>query len=527
MAPVDMESMASEKDCSKTPEKGKSSAEGHVGEQSRLGGVHGFLARLATKGSVELRGSMPVPYQEREMTQYVNIFSLWFCLSCNPLPITFGMVGTLSFGMNLRDAALTILFFILASTAPVAYLSTWGPKTGMRQLVQARFAFGYYHVQILYSRGTGWLIFTSKYIVSILILLNLATLTGFCVVDSIIGGQALSAVMDGTTINATVGIVIVSLVALLISFCGFKVLHMYDRFACIPALLAIIIATGCGGKQLSHQVQAPSASGALVMSFGGLVASYMLPWAALASDFSTYIHPKAPSLRIALYTYVGLALPTTLLMILGAAIGGATPNVPAWMEGYETNAASGVLGAMLHPAGGFGRFVTVILAFSMVGNLSATMYSITLNFQMFLPWLFRIPRVIFSVVITAIVIGVAIQAAKSFFTNLENFIGVIGYWSAAFIGVVVVEHMLFRKRNFNSYTEDEDAWDDAKKLPPGFAAIGAAVLSFALVIPGMSQIWFLGPIAETTGDVGLEFALFFSALFYVPLRFLERKMTGR
>ena len=68
------------------------------------------------------------------------------------------------------------------------------------------------------------------------------------------------------------------------------------------------------------------------------------------------------SFRIALYTYMGLALPTILLMTLGAAIGGATPNVEAWMTGYKTNAASGVLAAMMHPAGGFGRFVTVILA---------------------------------------------------------------------------------------------------------------------------------------------------------------------
>ena len=127
------------------------------------------------------------------------------------------------------------------------------------------------------------------------ILLNLATLTGFCVVNSVIGGMALSAVMDGTTINATVGIVIIALLALLISFCGFKVLHLYERFAWIPALIAIIIATGCGGKQLSAQVNAPAATAPLVLSFGGLVASYMLPWAALASDFSTYMDPKGSS----------------------------------------------------------------------------------------------------------------------------------------------------------------------------------------------------------------------------------------
>ncbi|KAF2845375.1 purine-cytosine permease FCY21 [Plenodomus tracheiphilus IPT5] len=478
------------------------------GKQARVGGLRGLLDLLEKRGDVELRGSTPVPYDERTETNYLNIFTLWFSMSCNPLPVTFGMVGTMSFGLTLRDASLVILFFTLFSTIPVAYLCTFGPPTGMRQLIHARFSFG-------------------KYFVSVLVLLNLATLTGFCVVDSIIGGFALSAVKDGETINATAGIVIIAILALAICFCGFNVLHVYERWAWIPALAALIIATGCGGAKLSNQVSAPPASAVQVLSFGGLVASFMLPWAALASDFSTYMHPKAPPFRIALYTYVGLALPTILLMILGAAMGGATPNMASWERGYDKNAASGVLAAMLHPAGGFGRFVTVILAFSMLGNLSATMYSITLNLQMLVPWLFRIPRIVFSIVITAIVIGVAIEAAHSFFLNLENFIGVIGYWSSAFIGIIITEHLLFRKGSFAVYTEDEGAWDDVKKLPPGFAAIGAFILAFGLIIPCMGQIWWTGPIAETTGDIGLEVALVLSPILYVPLRIWERTVYGR
>jgi purine-cytosine permease-like protein len=56
--------------------------------------------------------------------------------------ITFGMLGP-SYGLGLRDSALVILFFtLLASTLP-AYLGTLGPKTGMRQMIQARFSFGF------------------------------------------------------------------------------------------------------------------------------------------------------------------------------------------------------------------------------------------------------------------------------------------------------------------------------------------------------------------------------------------------
>jgi purine-cytosine permease-like protein len=214
-------------------------------------------------------------------------------------------------------------------------------------------------------------------------------------------------------------------------------------------------------------------------------------------------------------------------MSLGAAMGGAVPNMPSWEAGYEQNAASGVLAAMLSPAGGFGRFITVILGFSMLGNLAATMYSISLNLQMLVPWLFRIPRAIFSIVITGIVIGVAVEAAKSFFVNLENFLGVIGYWSAAFIGIMLVEHLVFRRGSFVAYTKDDDAWDDARKLPPGIAAIGAGVSCLGLLMPGMAQTWFTGPIGKKTGDVGFEVAFVVAAVMYVPLRFAERRWSGR
>lgn len=396
----------------------------------------------------------------------------------------------------------------MVGTAPVAYMCTWGPKTGMRQLIQARFSFG-------------------KYFVSVPILFNLATLTGYCIINSIIGGTTLSAVTDGKSVSSTIGIVIISVMALVISFGGFQLLHWYERWASIPALISLIIVAGCGGKYLGQQVEAPPPSARSILTFGCLVASFMLPWGPLASDYSTYMHPKAPSLRIALYTFFGLSLPTIFLMILGAAMGGVIPNVPAWQEGYESNAAGGILSAMLRPTGGFGRFVTVVLAFSMLGNIAATMYSITLNLQMIIPWLIRVPRGIFSIIITAIIIGVALQAVKSFFTNLNNFVGIVGYWSALFIGIVVTEHVVFRHSRFAAETEDETAWDDAKKLPPGFAAMGTGVLCFCLVVPSMDQIWFTGPIAKRTGDIGFEIALVLSPLLYIPLRYLERRLCGR
>jgi purine-cytosine permease-like protein len=52
------------------------------------------------------------------------------------------MLGPALFGLDLKTSVLCIVFFTAMSCGPVAYLATNGPKTGMRQMVQARYALG-------------------------------------------------------------------------------------------------------------------------------------------------------------------------------------------------------------------------------------------------------------------------------------------------------------------------------------------------------------------------------------------------
>ncbi len=88
----------------------------------------------------------------------------------------------------------------------------------------------------------------------------------------------------------------------------------------------------------------------------------------------------------------------------------------------------------------------------------------------------------------------------------------------------MVEHFYFRKGDFALY--DLQSWNVPSKLPLGAAALTASTLSFALVIPSMDQVWYEGPIARTTGDIGIEMAMAVTALLYVPLRHLEKRWKG-
>ncbi|KAK1593547.1 NCS1 nucleoside transporter [Colletotrichum navitas] len=473
-----------------TSTEGQSHDEEKGYDTTRIENDRGTIKSLFHKAlqlvQVEEEGIKPIPLAERTSTRYLNAFTVWCSMNANILPITFGMLGPSLFGLNLRDSSFVILFFTLLSTLAPAFLATLGPKTGMRSMIQARYSFG-------------------RYLVSVPVVLNLATLTGFCVIICVVGGQCLSAVTN-SALSPDLGIVLIALLSLSISFCGFKVLHFYETYAFIPAVIAIVIATGCGGSRLREQTDMTPATASSILNFGMIVSSYMIPWACIASDLTTYFDPRVrgASYRVFAYSYIGLVLPTILLMTLGSAIGGAIANVPEWQKGYDSTLVGGVLAAMLAPAGGFGKFVVVVLAFTLLGNISGTMYAITLNFQTLVPSLVRVPRYVFSIVVTAVMIPVAIKAADDFFLNLENFVALIGYWSASFVGIVVVEHFVFRKGDVELY--DYHSWNVTSSLPSGVAALAAGILSFGLVVPCMAQAWWTGPIAKVTEHLKSEFS---------------------
>lgn len=55
--------------------------------------------------------------------------------------------------------------------------------------------------------------------------------------------------------------------------------------------------------------------------------------------------------------------------MIGAAFATALASNPSWMSGYESGRVGGLVGAVLEPVGGFGKFLTVLLALSVIANM--------------------------------------------------------------------------------------------------------------------------------------------------------------
>ncbi|KAI0393188.1 NCS1 nucleoside transporter [Xylariaceae sp. FL0594] len=462
-----------------------------------------WYQRLLDAG-IEENGIKPVPIEKRTNTQYNNLFTVFFTGLLCILPLPTGMLATTVFGLGLRDASLTILFFAALCTVAPAFMGCGGYKTGLRQMIQARYSWG-------------------LYIAIVLLFLNAATVTGFSIVAAIVSGQTIAAIDPGN-VSVTVGIVIVILASFVLSLSGYQVLHIWERWQWLPNLIVLTITVGVGGKHLASQQEVPPAKASQVLSYAGLLAGYFITFGGTASDFSIYHDPRAPLRKVFTYIYLGIFTPSVPLLILGAAMGGAVPVVPGWAEAYEAYGPGGVMAAMLEPAGGFGKFVLVLLALSVIGNIGISMYPVALNLQMMVPVFTKVPRFFFSLVVTAIMIPLAIAAARAWEASLENFLAVIGYWAGFFDAVLIEEALVFRRLDWDSY--DHAIWNVGRKLPSGIPALLASVLSLGLVIPGISEVWFVGPFAKTTGDIGFELAFFGTALFYFPLRWLEIKWRG-
>ncbi|KAI0044301.1 hypothetical protein FA95DRAFT_1497272 [Auriscalpium vulgare] len=463
------------------------------------------FSQLLRRWGVETHGIAPIPLEDRTDKRLYQMFFAWLSVNLNVLPMSTGSAGPAFFSLGLKDSLIIILFVDLVTCAVPAFFGVFGPKLGTRAMVQARFSWGLYGAMIPS-------------------LLNVFSLMGFLILNTIVGGQTLASV--STHLNDTVGIVIIAVISLVVSFMGYRILHLYESFAWFPNFVAFITMLGAGAKHVVN-LPTPPPTPSAVLSFASIVFSSVLSWCTMTPDYGVY-HAPAPSWRIFIYVYLGFFIATLPGHMLGAVFAAGAPAVPAWQAGLGDNGSNigGLIGSVLGMAGGFGKFMTVVIALTIPSAVAPTMYSFGTSFMAVTPFLAKIPRYVYAVISTAILIPIAIVGAVKFYNTLIDILSIIGYWSSSFAAIVLVEHAVIRRGRWATYATAD--WATARRLPLGLAAVLAFCGSIALIVPSMDQVWYAGPIAKSgTGDIAMFTGFASAALLYVPLRLLERWWEGR
>lgn len=459
---------------------------------------------------VEWSNIDPVPHEEQKLRHPFSIGLIWFSANFNILAFATGMLAP-EFGFGFRYACYTMLGFLVAWALFPAFFALFGQKLGLRQMVHARFSFGYFGACLVS-------------------LLNAVTGIGYMILNAILAGETLQAVASPGFLSATVGIVVVTILALIVSFFGIRVLNMIDMLFWLPVLISFAIMAGeakSGPNGLHTVPNEPAPSTSAVLNMGCLMAGYYATYAAFSSDVSLYLDRSKSSVWLFVSVLAGLVLSAPLVMMLGAAFATSAQSIPAWSAAVEANPSPGPLIDLVLSThlGNFGKFLTVLIALSAVSNIMTTFYSMGLSVQTALPFLTVLPRFVVPILATAVVLPVAIVGQNSFYTALTDFVSVIAYWAALYIGVIVADHFVIRRGRFSSY--DVSMWNDWRRLPLGLAALTSAILPIGLIVPLMNQAWYVGPLGDKVGDLGFEVGLGLSFLLYCCLRPLELRVVGR
>ncbi|RLN58006.1 hypothetical protein BBJ28_00021575 [Nothophytophthora sp. Chile5] len=368
--------------------------------------------------------------------------------------------------------------------------------------------------------------------VKIIAIFNVLANLGWSCVNVIVGAQVINAV--NSDVPGWAGILIITVCTFVVSLFGYKVVHAYQFWSWIPVFIVFVIVLG----QFAHSgayVNIPMGVGESevgdVLSFGSTVFGFAIGWTAIAADYTVYQPVTQSKTKVFFATYLGLILPLLFTQFLGVALMTATDEEGIYLDGYNEAGSGGLIAAVIvGPMGGFGQFCLVLIALSVIANNSPNIYSFSMAVQVFGEWTRKVPRFVWTFVGSVIYAAVAIPGYSHFEDVLENFMNIIGYWMSVYAAIALTEHFYFRK-GFSGYNPAD--YDKPEKLPRGFAAIFSFCVGVVGAILGMSQTWYVGPIALLCGeapyggDVGFELAWGFAIISYLITRSLELHYFGK
>ncbi|CAN3353205.1 vitamin B6 transporter Tpn1p [Diutina catenulata] len=501
---------------------------------------------------VEQRGIERVEPWERatnKRKQFISVIGLWLSACGGLSSMSSFYLGPLLFGLGLKNSMIPGLVGMSLGCVVAAYFSLMGPRSGCRQMVGARFLFGWYSVRLVSVFG----------VVGVM---------GWSIVNSVVGGQILSSISGGK-VPLVVGIIIVMVVSLLVSVCGIKQLIRVEAYLALPvnfAFLMLYVVSSQKYEYLSnadapHVANDPASVKGNWLSFFALCYSITSTWGTIASDYYILFPENTPDTTVFLITLLGIWVPTTFVGVVGLLIGNVALTYQPWGDAYAEYGMGGLLHAAFAPWKGGGSFLLVVIFLSLISNNVINLYSSALGAQLWFKIFGKIPRWLWSIVSFGVCLVCALVGRNEFATILGNFLPMIGYWSSMYFIMLLEENTIFRTRKFRHLfryefpVDGDDAqldekhfvatrdvrvqqnynwsiWNDPSRLTHGIAATAGFLAGVAAAALAMSQTYWVGPVAKAVGgeyggDIATWLCMGFSGVIYPPLRYWELKKFGR
>lgn len=497
---------------------------------------------------VEQRGIERIQPYERSTNKlrlFVSVIGFWISAAGGLSTMSTFVLSATVFELEFKQACLCGLIAMLLGCAIAGYCATMGPKSGCRQMVTARYLFGWWFVKFVAMIG-------------------FVGVVGWSIVNCVLGGQILAAVSDDK-VPVWIGIIIVAILSFLVSVFGIKQLLRVEKFIAIPVLTSFMLMYICSSNSYSYlpkfdnsEVDRMTIKGNW-LSFFALAYSVTATWGTITSDYYILFPESTKSYEVFCLTFFGIGIPSTFVGVLGLILSTLAMAEPDYANAYDKHGMGGLLLQGFARWNGFGKFCTIVLLLSLIANNIVNTYSAAFACQLSGVWFAKIPRWLWAIVITAVYLVCALVGRDHFSTILGNFLPMIGYWISMYFIMLLEENVIFRKYFLSLFTKEfprEDstdssekdnnvplglrgkrqnynwsAWNDYGTLTHGFAAIVGFLCGVAGAVVGMAQVYYIGPVAahfgEWGGDLGMWLSMAFSGIVYPPLRYWELKKFGR
>jgi nucleobase:cation symporter-1, NCS1 family len=396
-------------------------------------------------------------------------------------------------GLSLPWAIFAIIVGNAAGGLYMALHSVQGPRLGLPQMMQSRAQFG------MYGTALPNVIVVLMYI-------------GYFTSSAILGGQAIATLFHVTTAE---GIVIINAFVLLITWFGYDMFHMYNRWVTfLSTAIFVAILVELLTILPKHLPAGSNTAGNVLLAISFYVA-WQVTWAPYVSDYSRYMPENTPGWKTFTYTYVGSVVGGSLVMVIGAiaavvALGAVTGNAPSYLSGLLAAKWLFLIIIILGVgSGNFGNLYGPYLTFMAIISPSGKLASKTTG---------RSARLIATTVVAIIGTVIAIEASSHFITDLSNFLVFTLYLLVPWTAINLTDFYVIRRGHYNIA---ELFKVNGIYGPVSWFALIVYALTVLVEWPFMNNAWIVGAAAKALGGADIAWIvgfIFAGVVYYVGAR---------
>ncbi len=272
----------------------------------------------------------------------------WFSVLLSPTFVPIGMLGPI-LGLSVNTSIILSVFACFVGATMPAFTATLSPQTGLRQVAVARYALGIWGAMICAA-------------------LNVVVNVGYATIAAIVAGQLLRAVSGGS-MSLVVGILVIDIVAFIVSFFGYGVIHHYERYAWI---IAFILLCALYGQSYHYFTRTPGENQGLsgidhsgaCLTYFAVIFGVCCSWCPIAGDYYIHYPVKTSKWLVFGLTYAGIILPSIFVVILGNYFGGIITAHADLAVIYHDGGVGGLILQVMSPPAAWGKFASVIFVFT-------------------------------------------------------------------------------------------------------------------------------------------------------------------